>query len=123
MLRHNRFDWITITSPEAATVFRDAWLAAAQPTVQVAVVGAGTSKALNSMEPGGSLNPAFTPTTVRRHAPLYVRKTFLHGNPGHTETSSTVSVVLRVCRQTQSTWQLSFLRYLAVADVSCTLPR
>ncbi len=51
-------------------MFRDAWLAAAQPTVQVAAVGAGTGKALSSMEPSGALDPAFTPTTARRHALL-----------------------------------------------------
>ena len=71
VLRQQRFDWITITSPEAATVFRDAWLAAGQPAVQIAAVGAGTGKALNSMEPSGLLDPAFTPTTVRHKAVLH----------------------------------------------------
>ncbi|KAI7736447.1 hypothetical protein M8C21_011842 [Ambrosia artemisiifolia] len=37
------FDWIIITSPEAALVFLDAWRAAGAPSVKVAVVGAGTA--------------------------------------------------------------------------------
>ena len=59
MLRDNRFDWVTITSPEAATVFREGWLAADQPPVQIAAVGTGTGKALSSMEASGALAPAF----------------------------------------------------------------
>ena len=64
MLRDNRFDWVTITSPEAATVFREGWLAADQPPVQIAAVGTGTGKALSSMEASGALAPAFVPSTV-----------------------------------------------------------
>lgn len=37
------FDWIVITSPEAGLVFLDAWKAAGNPGVKVAVVGAGTA--------------------------------------------------------------------------------
>jgi len=64
VLRDSRFDWVTITSPEAATVFREGWLAADRPPVQIAAVGAGTGKALSSMEASGALDPAFVPTMV-----------------------------------------------------------
>ena len=66
VLRDDRFDWVTITSPEAATVFREGWLAAGQPAVHIAVVGAGTGTTLSGMESSGALDPAFTPTTVIR---------------------------------------------------------
>ncbi|XP_022014773.1 uroporphyrinogen-III synthase, chloroplastic isoform X2 [Helianthus annuus] len=43
LLSATAFDWIIITSPEAALVFLDAWKAAGSPSVKVAVVGAGTA--------------------------------------------------------------------------------
>ncbi|KAI3684761.1 hypothetical protein L6452_33987 [Arctium lappa] len=43
LLSATTFDWIIITSPEAALVFLDAWKAAGSPSVKVAVVGAGTA--------------------------------------------------------------------------------
>ncbi|KAL4559520.1 hypothetical protein LXL04_031660 [Taraxacum kok-saghyz] len=43
LLNANTFNWIIITSPEAALVFLDAWKAAGSPNVKIAVVGSGTS--------------------------------------------------------------------------------
>ncbi|KAI5656184.1 hypothetical protein M9H77_24977 [Catharanthus roseus] len=43
LLRKTYFDWIVITSPEAGSVFLDAWISAGNPSVRVAVVGAGTA--------------------------------------------------------------------------------
>ncbi|KAI3762919.1 hypothetical protein L1987_53361 [Smallanthus sonchifolius] len=43
LLSATTFDWIIITSSEAALVFLDAWKAAGSPSVKVAVVGAGTA--------------------------------------------------------------------------------
>ncbi|XP_071731449.1 uroporphyrinogen-III synthase, chloroplastic-like isoform X2 [Rutidosis leptorrhynchoides] len=43
LLSSTSFDWIIITSPEAAVVFLQAWNAAGTPSVKVAVVGNGTS--------------------------------------------------------------------------------
>ncbi|XP_071686377.1 uroporphyrinogen-III synthase, chloroplastic-like isoform X2 [Rutidosis leptorrhynchoides] len=47
LLTATTFDWIIITSPEAALVFLDAWRAAGSPSVKVAVVGAGTASVFN----------------------------------------------------------------------------
>eukprot|EP00955_Chlamydomonas_euryale_P067027 359718-Chlamydomonas_euryale.AAC.11 len=52
------FDWVAVTSPEAATVFLDAWEEAGQPDVRVAVVGAGTGEVLRA----AGVEPAFTPS-------------------------------------------------------------
>ena len=41
-LKTQDFDWIVVTSPEAASVFADSWQAAGSPAVLVAVVGKGT---------------------------------------------------------------------------------
>lgn len=38
------YDWIVITSPEAAKVFLEAWRAAGQPMHRLATVGKGTKK-------------------------------------------------------------------------------
>ncbi|KAL1190120.1 Uroporphyrinogen-III synthase [Cardamine amara subsp. amara] len=58
------FDWIIITSPEAGSVFLEAWKAASSPEVNVGVVGAGTARvfeeAMQTAE--GSLHVAFTPS-------------------------------------------------------------
>ncbi|XP_076912638.1 uroporphyrinogen-III synthase, chloroplastic-like [Bidens hawaiensis] len=43
LLSATSFDWIIITSPEAALVFLQAWKAAGTPSVKVAVVGTGTA--------------------------------------------------------------------------------
>ena len=37
LLQQQRFDWVTITSPEAASTFLEAWKAAGQPQVSPAV--------------------------------------------------------------------------------------
>jgi uroporphyrinogen-III synthase len=42
-LRTEKFDWIVLTSPEAASVFADSWQAAGTPVVRIAVVGKGTN--------------------------------------------------------------------------------
>ena len=47
VLKAQDFDWIVITSPEAASVFSDSWRAAGSPTVQVAVVGKGKKLPFN----------------------------------------------------------------------------
>ncbi|KFK33768.1 hypothetical protein AALP_AA5G057600 [Arabis alpina] len=64
VLTDKSFDWIIITSPEAASVFLEAWKAASSPKVRVGVVGAGTARvfaeAMQSAE--GPLHVAFTPS-------------------------------------------------------------
>ncbi|XP_042045890.1 uroporphyrinogen-III synthase, chloroplastic-like [Salvia splendens] len=64
LLRSNSFDWIIITSPEAGTVFLDAWTAAGTPNVRVGVVGAGTSSVFGKIGPSLKeiLNVAFVPS-------------------------------------------------------------
>lgn len=64
VLSDSSFDWIIITSPEAGSVFLEAWKAAGTPDVKVGVVGAGTAsifkEAMQSF--GKSLNIAFAPS-------------------------------------------------------------
>ncbi|CAE6012383.1 unnamed protein product [Arabidopsis arenosa] len=64
VLSDKSFDWIIITSPEAGSVFLEAWRAASSPKVQIGVVGAGTARvfeeAMQSAE--GLLHVAFTPS-------------------------------------------------------------
>ncbi|CAH8361458.1 unnamed protein product [Eruca vesicaria subsp. sativa] len=64
VLSDKSFDWIIITSPEAASVFLEAWKAASSPKVKVGVVGAGTARifqdAVQAAE--GALHVAFTPS-------------------------------------------------------------
>ncbi|XP_057793838.1 uroporphyrinogen-III synthase, chloroplastic [Salvia miltiorrhiza] len=64
LLRSNSFDWIVITSPEAGSVFLDAWTAAGTPNVRIGVVGAGTSSVFGKIQPclKESLNVAFVPS-------------------------------------------------------------
>ena len=52
------FEWVVITSPEAASVFLEAWDAGGRPTLRAASVGAGTSKVLAA----GGLPPEFEPS-------------------------------------------------------------
>ena len=40
-LREERFDWVAVTSPEAARVLAEAWQSAGQPRICLAVVGDG----------------------------------------------------------------------------------
>ncbi|WJX36287.1 uroporphyrinogen-III synthase [Trifolium repens] len=60
----NAFDWVVITSPEAGSVFLEAWRAAGMPHVRIGVVGSGTAsifkEALQSSNQ--SLDVAFTPS-------------------------------------------------------------
>eukprot|EP00879_Flechtneria_rotunda_P013147 GHRR01013732.1.p1 GENE.GHRR01013732.1~~GHRR01013732.1.p1 ORF type:complete len:217 (+),score=73.66 GHRR01013732.1:737-1387(+) len=46
LLQAGGFDWVAVTSPEAASVFIEGWKAARSPQVRVAVVGGGTGEAL-----------------------------------------------------------------------------
>lgn len=43
LLADTKFDWIIITSPEAASVFLNAWRSAGSPPVRIGVVGSGTA--------------------------------------------------------------------------------
>lgn len=58
------FDWIVITSPEAGSVFLEAWKAAGTPNVNVGVVGAGTASVFDDVLQfsNRSLNVAFAPS-------------------------------------------------------------
>jgi uroporphyrinogen-III synthase len=62
-LREEQFDWVCITSPEAASVFVEGWRAAGRPAVRVAVVGDGTGRVLRAAE-GDALEPAFAPSVA-----------------------------------------------------------
>jgi len=64
VLVDRRFQWVVLTSPEAATVFLDGWRSAGQPKVSVAVVGAGTGEALR----GTGLEIGFTPSKANAEA-------------------------------------------------------
>ncbi|KAK6245286.1 hypothetical protein SCA6_008376 [Theobroma cacao] len=58
------FDWIIITSPEAGSVFLEAWKAAGTPSVRVGVVGAGTASIFDNLMQSSkhSLDVAFAPS-------------------------------------------------------------
>lgn len=61
VLKSREFDWVAITSPEAANVFVKGWRAAGMPEVRIGVVGNGTGKVLEALnEP--RLLPQFTPS-------------------------------------------------------------
>ncbi|EOA27548.1 hypothetical protein CARUB_v10023687mg [Capsella rubella] len=64
ILSDKSFDWIIITSPEAGSVFLEAWKAASSPKVQVGVVGAGTARVFEEARQltEGLLHVAFTPS-------------------------------------------------------------
>lgn len=49
--------WVIVTSPEAASVLADAWVAAGRPRLRIAAVGTATSKALT----GAGLDVEFVP--------------------------------------------------------------
>lgn len=62
-LREVKFDWIIVTSPEAATVFLRAWKEAGCPKVRIGVVGAGTGELFRNVGEGADLlEVAFTPS-------------------------------------------------------------
>ncbi|KAJ6722464.1 UROPORPHYRINOGEN-III SYNTHASE CHLOROPLASTIC [Salix koriyanagi] len=64
VLCDSAFDWIVITSPEAGSVFLEAWKAAGTPKVKVGVVGAGTASIFEEVMQSSerSLDVAFTPS-------------------------------------------------------------
>ncbi|CAF2049289.1 hypothetical protein HID58_035971 [Brassica napus] len=64
LLTDKSFDWIIITSPQAASVFLEAWKAACSPKVKVGVVGAGTARIFDEpvQASQGQLHLAFTPS-------------------------------------------------------------
>lgn len=57
------FDWICITSPEAATVFTKGWIQAGRPKVHIAVVGEGTARVLRATG-DALLTPSFIPSVA-----------------------------------------------------------
>ncbi|KAG2437462.1 hypothetical protein HXX76_006112 [Chlamydomonas incerta] len=52
------YEWVTITSPEAASVFLEGWAAAGKPKLRVAAVGGGTGEALKA----GGVTPEYVPS-------------------------------------------------------------
>lgn len=56
VIKQGGYDWVAITSPEAASVFLDAWQEAGQPRVRMAVVGSGTGEVLQQ----AGLTPDYT---------------------------------------------------------------
>ncbi|XP_027089873.1 uroporphyrinogen-III synthase, chloroplastic-like isoform X3 [Coffea arabica] len=58
------FDWVIVTSPEAGTVFLDAWKAAGTPNVKVGVVGGGTASIFEKVAQQSKqyLHVAFAPS-------------------------------------------------------------
>ncbi|KAJ3702572.1 hypothetical protein LUZ61_006277 [Rhynchospora tenuis] len=64
VLCSDSFDWIIITSPEAGSVFLEAWKAAGNPRVRIGVVGQGTANTFleASNLPDQPLQIAFTPS-------------------------------------------------------------
>ncbi|XP_057428150.1 uroporphyrinogen-III synthase, chloroplastic [Lotus japonicus] len=63
-LSDNTFDWIVITSPEAGSVFLEAWRAAGMPHVRIGVVGSGTASIFKEIlqSSNQSLDIAFAPS-------------------------------------------------------------
>ncbi|TYH71964.1 hypothetical protein ES332_D05G220800v1 [Gossypium tomentosum] len=64
VLNETAFDWIVITSPEAGSVFLEAWKAAGTPNVRIGVVGAGTASIFENLKQSSkqSLHVAFAPS-------------------------------------------------------------
>ncbi|KAL5777843.1 hypothetical protein ACOSP7_010769 [Xanthoceras sorbifolium] len=64
ILSDTAFDWIVITSPEAGSVFLEAWKAAGSPNVRVSVVGAGTASIFQEVMRSSkhAFDLAFTPS-------------------------------------------------------------
>ncbi|XP_047336991.1 uroporphyrinogen-III synthase, chloroplastic isoform X2 [Impatiens glandulifera] len=63
LLQEATFDWIVITSPEAGSVFLDAWKAAGTPSVRIGVVGAGTASIFEeAKQTSNSIDIAFAPS-------------------------------------------------------------
>ncbi len=64
------FDWVCITSPEAASVFLEGWHAAGRPAVRLAVVGEGTGKVFEAAAADGAPQPQFVPSVVSAQCTL-----------------------------------------------------
>ncbi|KAJ6335176.1 hypothetical protein OIU77_025189 [Salix suchowensis] len=64
VLSDRLFDWIVITSPEAGSIFLEAWMEAGTPNVKVGVVGAGTTNIFAEIMQSSerSLDVAFSPS-------------------------------------------------------------
>ncbi|KAL9446141.1 hypothetical protein AB3S75_013917 [Citrus x aurantiifolia] len=64
VLKDTIFDWIIITSPEAGSVFLEAWKEAGTPNVRIGVVGAGTASIFEEVIQSSkcSLDVAFSPS-------------------------------------------------------------
>ncbi|KAK9096882.1 hypothetical protein Sjap_022379 [Stephania japonica] len=64
VLNGNKFDWVVITSPEAGSVFLNAWRTAGTPKVRVGVVGSGTASIFKEVMQSHqqALSVAFSPT-------------------------------------------------------------
>ncbi|EPS68440.1 hypothetical protein M569_06329 [Genlisea aurea] len=64
LLQRKAFDWIVVTSPEAAVVFIDSWKAAGTPEVRIGVVGSGTAAVFEKLPPSlkRTLTVSFSPS-------------------------------------------------------------
>ncbi|KAL8130594.1 hypothetical protein V2J09_019749, partial [Rumex salicifolius] len=63
VLADTKFDWIIITSPEAASVFVNAWRSAGNPPVRIGVVGSGTASIIKEVENSSqAIEIAFSPS-------------------------------------------------------------
>ncbi|ESW08656.1 hypothetical protein PHAVU_009G063100 [Phaseolus vulgaris] len=64
VLGDNAFDWVVITSPEAGSVFLEAWRASGMPHVKIGVVGTGTASIFEETLQSSnlSLDIAFVPS-------------------------------------------------------------
>ncbi|CAI5998614.1 unnamed protein product [Closterium sp. NIES-65] len=49
VLQEEEFEWIVVTSPEAASVFLTGWRAAGSPALRLAVVGGGTAEVFHQL--------------------------------------------------------------------------
>ena len=93
------WDWVCITSPEAANVFLRAWREAGEPDVPIATVGKGTSKVLKEEYARGALTrEAFTPSkadaaTLAEELPLSSNARVLY--PASAKAASTLQEGLR----------------------------
>ncbi len=82
------FDWVCITSPEAANVFLEGWRAAGRPAVRLAVVGEGTGRVFTEAAAEGVPQPQFVPSVVRPFPPPTPHPTPHTHTHTHTHTSA-----------------------------------
>ena len=93
------WDWVCITSPEAANVFLRGWREAGEPDVPIATVGKGTAKVLRGEYARGALTrEAFTPSkadaaTLAEELPLSSNARVLY--PASAKAASTLQEGLR----------------------------